>query len=98
MNRFPGNGSSPPAGAKTQDGKTGVGRGRGEEQPASIRVQCPNADCGKTYSVPSHFAGKKGKCADCGTTVSIPPASVKHAAATATRSTGRAQANDSGRQ
>ena len=36
-----------------------------------INVQCPNRVCGQTYSVPSSWAGKKGRCT-CGTVFPIP--------------------------
>jgi hypothetical protein len=37
----------------------------------SIRVQCPNADCGKVTLVKDELAGKRGKCG-CGTIVIVP--------------------------
>jgi hypothetical protein len=41
-----------------------------DSRPASIRVQCPNPACGKTYTVPRSLARKIGRC-KCGTVFPI---------------------------
>jgi hypothetical protein len=41
-----------------------------ETHNAPIRVQCPNPACGKTYTMPSSYAGKDGRCI-CGTVFRI---------------------------
>jgi hypothetical protein len=61
MNRFRGNGSS----------HNGHGPDPGEP---SVTVRCPNADCGKVYTVHRRYAGKKGKCLDCGAKITVPNA------------------------
>ncbi|HUG90166.1 MAG TPA: hypothetical protein VML55_05005, partial [Planctomycetaceae bacterium] len=39
-----------------------------------IKVQCPNAACGKVLAVDEGLAGKKGRCSTCGTVFQIPAA------------------------
>jgi hypothetical protein len=43
----------------------------GGAHQTEIRVQCPNPACGKTYTVRSSYAGKKGRCR-CGAVFHIP--------------------------
>src|SRR5262245_33566044 len=47
--------------------------GNGGTNPASIRVQCPNPACGKTYTISRSVAKKNARC-KCGTVFPIPSA------------------------
>jgi len=38
----------------------------------AITVHCPNEDCGKVYTVPARYAGRKAQCSHCGTRTVIP--------------------------
>lgn len=42
----------------------------------TIRVQCPNTDCGQVLNVRDEFAGKRGKCPACGSAMMIPTAAI----------------------
>jgi hypothetical protein len=59
-----GNGTSNASGNHPAHGHAGEGA-------RSIKVRCPNQDCGKAYTVDSRHVGKRGKCEDCGTIFSI---------------------------
>jgi len=40
---------------------------------ARITVVCPNARCGKSYSVPAAYAGKRVRCEQCHAAIEVPP-------------------------
>ena len=46
-------------------------RESGGARDALISTRCPNPACGKTYTIPSSYAGKNGRC-KCGSVFPIP--------------------------
>src|SRR5262249_23009077 len=62
--------TDPWAGPKPSKKNTTVSEHGGAHQ-TEISVQCPNPACGKTYTVRSSYAGKKGRCR-CGAVFHIP--------------------------
>jgi hypothetical protein len=52
----------------------GGSRSRNGAEQLVITVRCPNDDCGKMYSVPARYAGRRAECAQCGTRTVIPKA------------------------
>jgi hypothetical protein len=70
MARARSNGASRPGGgARRQDGR---GRGHGGDEADVIKLKCPNPDCGRVYSVPARYAGKRARCTECGASTFIP--------------------------
>lgn len=54
-------------------GPSGNGkRPAGTHAAKGIPVTCPNPRCGKEYTVPAQYAGRRARCAGCGTLVRIP--------------------------
>src|SRR5262245_37961240 len=41
-------------------------------EKGQIKVRCPNPACGKSYTVPLKFAGKRARCTECGAQTRIP--------------------------
>ena len=86
-----GNGSSGGRGRPAAGrGPNGGGRLGGNDSTGAIHIRCPNARCGKEYSVAAEYAGRRARCAGCGTAIRVPGQKVTTRRSRAADSDGRA--------
>ncbi|HKB02463.1 MAG TPA: hypothetical protein VKD90_09595 [Gemmataceae bacterium] len=76
-------------------GSPGGSRSRNGAEQMVVTVRCPNEGCGKVYTVPARYAGRRAECAHCGTRTII-PAAAGMAPARRTKGSGNGRARSAG--